>query len=140
LFVISSKCPRRQRDVNFIHRNQKGQQPMQPVIETEPIEETLGDDWIWPLELLDEDDNAIDLTGCGFEGAAIKWSGGSLPLTLENGRLGVNAEAGAVTVTITRADTALVPAGKRSRAVLPIVDSLNQKSTLLIIPVKVIVP
>ncbi len=113
---------------------------MQPVIETEPIEETRGDDWIWPFELLDEDDNAIDLTGCNFEGAAIKWDRGSLPLTIANGRLTVDAVAGAVTIIVARADTAAVPAGKRSRAVLPIIDTLNHKSTLLIIPVKVIAP
>jgi len=113
---------------------------MQPVIETEPIEETRGDDWIWPFAFTDENDVPIDLTGCAFDGAAIKWPGGELPLTLANGRLAVNAAAGAVTVSVARADNAVVPDGQRSRAVLPIVDTLNHKSTLLIIPVRVTAP
>lgn len=113
---------------------------MQPVIETEPIEDTRGDDWIWPFALTDETDTAIDLTGCAFDGAAIKWRGGELPLTIANGRLAVNAAAGTITVTVARADNAVVPDGQRSRAVLPITDTLNRKSTLLIIPVRVIVP
>jgi hypothetical protein len=111
---------------------------MQPVIETEPIEETRGDDWIWPLAFTDENDATVDLTGCAFDGAAIKWRGGELPLTLANGRLAVDAAAGSVTITVARADNAVVPDGQRARAVLPIVDTLNRKSTLLIIPIKVI--
>ena len=113
---------------------------MQPVIEIEPIEETRGDDWIWPFLLTDENDAAIDLNGCAFDGAAIKWRDGELPLTLTNGRLAVDAAAGAITITVARADTVGVPDGQRSRAVLPIVDSLNRKSTLLIIPIRVIAP
>jgi len=113
---------------------------MQPVIETEPIEDTSGDDWIWPFALIDENNAAIDLTGCTFDGAAIKWRGGALPLTTANGRLVVDAAAGRITVNVVRADTGVVPDGQRSRAVLPIVDTLNHKSTLLIIPVRVITP
>jgi hypothetical protein len=113
---------------------------MQPVIETEPIEETRGDDWIWPFALLGEDDAVVDLTGCAFDGAAVKWRGGELPLTLDNGRLTVAASAGLITVSVARADNAVVPDGQRARAVLPIVDTLNRKSTLLIIPVRVIAP
>lgn len=113
---------------------------MQPVIEAEPIEETSGDDWIWPFAFTDETDAAIDLTGCTFDGAAIKWRGGELPLTLANGRLAIEAAAGAVTITVARADTATVPDGQRARAVLPIVDTLNRKSTLLIIPIRVTAP
>lgn len=113
---------------------------MQPVIETEPIEETRGDDWLWPLALLGDDDAPVDLTGCTFDGAAIKWCDGALLLSLANGRLAVDAAAGSVTVTIARADTATVPDGQRARAVLPIIDSLNRKSTLLIIPIRVIAP
>ena len=44
---------------------------MQPVFETEPIREVPGDDWIWPIELLGDDDEPIDLTGCSFDGAAL---------------------------------------------------------------------
>ncbi len=113
---------------------------MQPVIETEPIEDTRGDDWIWPFAFTDENDAVIDLTGCTFDGAAIKWRGGELPLTTANGRLTVDAVAGTITISVARADNAVVPDGQRSRAVLPIVDTLNRKSTLLIIPVRVIAP
>ena len=38
-----------------------GELSMQPVIETEPITETRGDDWIWPLALLGDNDVPIDL-------------------------------------------------------------------------------
>lgn len=113
---------------------------MQPVIETEPIEGTRGDDWVWPFILLGEDDALVDLSGCTFDGAAIKWRDGALPLTTGNGRLSVDAEAGSITVVIARADTSVVPDGQRARAVLPIIDTQNRKSTLLIIPVKVIAP
>jgi len=111
---------------------------MQPVIETEPIIETRGDDWIWPLALIDADDAPVDLTGCTFDGAAIKWREGVLPLEVANGRLIVDAPAGGITVSIARADTAVVPDGQRARCVVPIIDTLNRKSTLLIIPVQVI--
>lgn len=113
---------------------------MQPVIETEPIEETRGDDWIWPLALLGDNDTPIDLTGWAYDGAAIKWRDGALPLTLANGRLAVDAPAGSITVIVARADNLVVPDGQRARAVLPIVDSMNRKSTLLIIPIRVIAP
>lgn len=113
---------------------------MQPVIETEPIEETRGDDWIWPFALLDENDAPIDLAGCAFDGAAIKWRDGALPLTTGNGRLAIDAATGGVTISVARADTAVVPDGQRARAVLPIIDTLNRKSTLLIIPIRVIAP
>ena len=113
---------------------------MQPVIETEPIVETRGDDWIWPLSLLGDGDVPVDLTGCTFDGAAIKWRDGALALTLANGRLAVDAAGGLITITIARSDTGIVPDGQRARAVLPIIDTLNQKSTLLIIPIKVIAP
>lgn len=113
---------------------------MQPVIETEPIEETRGDDWIWPLALLGENDAPIDLTGCSFEGAAIKWREGTLLLTMGNGRLRVDPSLGGVTIIITREDTSSVPDGQRARVVLPITDTLNHKSTLLIIPIRVIAP
>ena len=113
---------------------------MQPVIETEPIEETRGDDWIWPFILLGDNDVPIDLTGCTFDGAAVKWRDGVLPLTLGNGRLAVAALAGSIIVSIARTDNLVVPDGQRARAVLPIVDSINHKSTLLIIPIRVIAP
>ncbi len=113
---------------------------MQPVIETEPIVETRGDDWIWPFVLADANDVPIDLSGCAFDGAAIRWRDGALALTPGNGRLAVNAPAGAITITIARADTLTVPDGRRARAVLPIVDTLDRKSTLLLIPVQVIAP
>ena len=113
---------------------------MQPVIETEPIEETRGDDWIWPLAFTDANDVAVDLSGCSFDGAAIKWRGGELPLTLANGRLAVDASVGGVTISVARDDTTIVPDGQRARVVLPIIDTLNRKSTLLIIPVRVIAP
>lgn len=113
---------------------------MQPTIETEPIIETRGDDWIWPFTLLDGDDAPIDLTGCAFDGAAIKWRDGALALDGASGRLSIDAPAGGITITVARADTAQVPDGQRARCVLPIVDSLNRKSTLLIIPIKVIAP
>jgi hypothetical protein len=113
---------------------------MQPVIETEPIEDTRGDDWIWPFALLGDNDVPVDLTGCAFDGAAVKWRGGELPLTLANGRLGVDAAAGLLTVTVARVDNGVVPDGQRARAVLPVIDTLNRKSTLLIIPIRVIAP
>jgi hypothetical protein len=113
---------------------------MQPDIETEPIVETRGDDWIWPFTFTDDNDNAIDLTGCSFDGAAIEWRGGSLVLDSASGRLSVDATAGSLTITVARADNAAVPDGQRARCVLPIVDTLNQKSTLLIIPIQVIAP
>ncbi|MEI9803801.1 MAG: hypothetical protein WDN48_04150 [Pseudolabrys sp.] len=113
---------------------------MQPVIETEPIEETRNDDWIWPIALLDDNDAPVDLTGCGFDGAAIKWRDGALPLTIGNGRLAVDAAAGSITIAVARADNSIVPDGQRARVVLPIVDTLNRKSTLLIIPLRVIAP
>lgn len=113
---------------------------MQPTIETEPIIETRGDDWIWPLTFADENDAAIDLTGCSFDGAAIKWLGGTLALDTASGRLSIDALAGAVTITIARIDTEAVPDGKRARCVLPIIDTLDHKSTLLIIPIQVIAP
>lgn len=110
---------------------------MQPTIETEPIVDTRGDDWIWPLELLGDDDSAVDLSGCNFDGAAIVWRGGALDLA---GRLAVDAPNGVVTVSVARADTAQVPDGQRARAVIPIVDTLARRSTLLIIPIQVIAP
>lgn len=113
---------------------------MQPVIETEPITETRGDDWIWPLALVGDNDEPVDLTGCAFDGAALKWRDGALDLTMANGRLSVDAASGRVTVTIARADTGLVPDGQRARVVVPIVDTQNRKSTLLIIPILVIAP
>jgi len=113
---------------------------MQPVIETDPIEETSGDDWVWPFQLTDDNDAPIDLTGCAFDGATIKWRGGELPLTVANGRLFVDAAGGSITVTVARADNTVVPDGQRARAVLPIIDALNRKSTLLIIPIRVIAP
>jgi len=113
---------------------------MQPVIETQPIIETRGDDWIWPFTLLDDNDVPIDLTGCTFDGAAIKWRIGSLLLDTASGRLAVDAPAGAITITVARSDTNVVPDGQRARCVLPITDSLDRKSTLLIIPIKVIAP
>lgn len=113
---------------------------MQPVIETEPIVETRGDDWVWPLAFTSDDNAPIDLTGCSFDGAAIKWRGGALPLTTDNGRLAIDAAVGSVTVSVARGDTAVVPDGQRARAVLPIIDTLNRKSTLLIIPIRIIAP
>ena len=113
---------------------------MQPVIETEPIVETRGDDWIWPFSLSDENDVAVDLTGCTFEGAAIAWRDGALPLSTGNGRLSVDAVAGGFTVTVARIDTASVPDGQRARCVLPITDALDRKATLIIIPIRVIAP
>ena len=113
---------------------------MQPVIETEPIIETRGDDWIWPLALTDEDDAAIDLTGYSFDGAAIKWRDGMLAIDAASGRLSVDAAAGSLTITVARGDTAGVPDGQRARCVLPIIDTLDRKSTLLIIPIQVIAP
>jgi hypothetical protein len=113
---------------------------MQPTIETEPIIETRGDDWIWPFTLLDDSETPIDLTGCSFDGAAITWRGGELALDTASGRLAVDAPAGSITVTILRADTTQVPDGQRARCVLPLIDSLDHKSTLLIIPIRVIAP
>ena len=113
---------------------------MQPVIETEPIIETRGDDWIWPLAFTDESDAAIDLSGCSFDGAAIKWRGGMLALDVASGRLSIDAPAGSLTITVARGDTTVVPDGQRARCVLPITDTLSRKSTLLIIPIQVIAP
>lgn len=113
---------------------------MQPVVETEPIVDTRGDDWVWPFTLLDDANAPIDLTGCTFDGAAIKWRDGALALTTANDRLVVDALAGAITIAVARSDTATVPDGQRARAVLPIVDTLNRKSTLVIIPIRVIAP
>lgn len=113
---------------------------MQPTIETEPIIETRGDDWIWPLIFLGDDDTAVDLTGCSFDGAAIQWRGGELPLSVANGRIAVDAPAGSITVTVARGDTAGVPDGQRARLILPILDMLALRSTLLIIPLQVIAP
>lgn len=110
---------------------------MQPILETEPIIETRGDDWIWPLSFTDANDVAIDLSGCAFDGAAIKWRGGVLSLD-SGGRLAVDAAAGRITITVARGDTVSVPDGQRARCVLPITDTLNHKSTLLIIPIQVI--
>jgi len=113
---------------------------MQPVIETEPFVDTRGDDWIWPLQFRDEADTPVDLTGYSFDGATIRWRDGELPLSIANGRIAVDAAAGAVTVTVARVDTTPVPDGQRARAVLPIVDTLGRKSTVLIVPIKVIAP
>ena len=117
---------------------------MQPTIATEPIIETRGDDWTWPLLLLGDDDSAVNsavnLTGCSFDGAVIAWRGGALPLSIANGRIAVDAPMGAVTVSIARADTANVPDGQRARLVLPIVDTLAQRSTLFVVPLQVIAP
>jgi hypothetical protein len=113
---------------------------MQPVLETEPITETRGDDWLWPLALLGDNDVPVDLTGASFEGAALKWRDGALDLTTANGRLAVDAAVGLVTIAVARADTAIVPDGQRARAVVPIVDTQNRKSTLLIVPILVIAP
>ena len=113
---------------------------MQPVIETEPITETRGDDWIWPLALLTDDDAPVDLTGCTFDGAALKWRDGALEVSTANGRLLVDAANGGITVVVARADTAVVPDGQRARVVVPIVDTQNRKSTLLIVPILVIAP
>jgi hypothetical protein len=113
---------------------------MQPVIETEPITETRGDDWIWPIALLGDNDAPVDLTGATFDGAALKWRDGALDLTTANGRLTVDAVNGGLTIDIARAETGLVPDGQRARIVVPIVDTQNRKSTLLIVPILVIAP
>jgi len=113
---------------------------MQPVIETEPITETRGDDWLWPLALLGDGDAPVDLVGCAFDGAALKWRDGALDLSAANGRLIVDAANGGITIVIARADTDVVPDGQRARVVVPIVDAQNRKSTLLIIPILVIAP
>jgi hypothetical protein len=113
---------------------------MQPTIDTEPIIETRGDDWIWPLILLGDDDSAIDLTGCTFDGASLQWRGGELPLSVANGRIAVDAPAGAVTITVARGDAAVVPDGQRARLVLPILDARALRSTLFIVPLQVIAP
>ncbi|MEJ2377827.1 MAG: hypothetical protein P8Y71_21365 [Pseudolabrys sp.] len=113
---------------------------MQPVIETEPIIETRGDDWIWPLSLTDENDAAIDLTGCSFDGGAIKWRDGALAIDTASGRLSVDAAEGSITITVARGDTFVVPDGQRAHCVLPITDTLDRKSTLLIVPIQVIAP
>ena len=64
---------------------------MQPVIETEPITETRGDDWLWPLALLGDDDAPVDLTGATFDGAAAVMEDevehAVRPVALENARL-----------------------------------------------------
>ena len=112
---------------------------MQPAIETEPITETRGDDWVLPLALIGDNDVPVDLTGCTFDGAALSWRGGALPLTTVNGRLILGA-TGELTVTVARADTINVPDGQRARAVIPIIDTLGCRSTLLIIPILVIAP
>jgi len=112
---------------------------MQPVIETEPITETRGDDWVWPLALLGDNDVPIDLAGCAFDGAALTWRGGTLALTVANGRL-IPGGAGVLTVSVARADTFTVPDGQRARAVIPIIDTAGYRSTLLIIPILVIAP
>ena len=113
---------------------------MQPIIETEPITETRGDDWLWPLALIGDDDTPVDLSGSTFEGAALKWRGGALDLTIANERLAVDAANGGLTISIDRADTNTVPDGQRARGVVPIVDTQSRKSTLLIIPILVIAP
>jgi len=113
---------------------------MQPVIETEPITETRGDDWIWPLALLGDDDAPVDLTGVTFDGAALKWRDGALDLTTANGRLTVDAVNGGLTIAIARVETGVVPDGQRVRVIVPIIDTQNRKSTLLIIPILVIAP
>jgi len=113
---------------------------MQPVLESEPITDTRGDDWIWPLALLGDGDAPVDLTGCTFDGAALKWRDGALDLTTANGRLVVDAPNGRITVSLARGDTNSVPDGQRARAVIPIVDTQNRRSTLLIVPILVIAP
>lgn len=113
---------------------------MQPVIETEPIIETRGDDWQRTFRLKGTGGATFDLTGYTVDGVAIKWSGGSLPLTQGNGRLSVNAAAGEIAIDVSRSDNPQVPDGQRSRLVLTLIDTLSRKSTLLIIPIKVIVP
>lgn len=113
---------------------------MQPVIDTTPIIETRSDDWVWPFQFLGSNNAPVDLTGCGFEGAAIRWDHGDIPLSVSNGRLVVDVLTGSVTVKVARADNALVPAGVLSRVALPITDSLGVKSTLVIVPIKVVIP
>ena len=112
---------------------------MQPAIETEPITETRGDDWLWPLALVGDNDVPVDLAGCAFDGAALTWRGGALPLSVANGRL-ILGSVGNLTISVPRADTVNVPDGQRARAVIPIIDTLGCRSTLLIIPILVIAP
>lgn len=113
---------------------------MQSVIQTEPIEEVRGDDWQRIFRLKGASGAPYDLTGCAIDDVAINWSGGTLPLTCANGRLSVNAGAGEVTVKISRDDNPQIPDGERSRLVLTLVDTLGCKSTLMIVPIRVIVP
>src|SRR3569833_2627024 len=107
---------------------------MQPVIETEPITETRGDDWLWPLALLGDNDVPVDLTGCAYDGAALKWRGGAFDLPLANGRLSVDAANGGVTVSCSLSDTSVLPDGQRARVFIPIFDTQSRRSTLLIGP------
>jgi hypothetical protein len=113
---------------------------MQPVIETEPIIETRGDDWQRTFRLKGTGGAAFDLTGYAVDDVAIKWSGGSLPLTQANWRLSVNAAGGEITIDVSRTDNPQVPDGQRSRLVLTLIDTLSRKSTLVIIPIRVIIP
>lgn len=113
---------------------------MQATIATEPIIETRGDDWQRTLRLKGSTGTPVDLTGYAIDDVSIKWSGGALALTQANGRLAVNAAAGEIAIKVARTDNPPVPDGQRARLVLTLVDTLSRKSTLIIIPIRVVVP
>ena len=113
---------------------------MQSVVITEPIEAVRGDDWQRIIRLKQADSTPVDLTGYAFDDIAIRWAGGAMPLTQSNGRLSINAAAGEIAINVMRDDTLPIPDGQRSRLALTLVDTLNCKSTLVIVPIRVIVP
>ena len=85
-----------------------------PLLASSPIEVRHDEDW--SIRFLAGDPvtkAALDLTGYEFE-AAIDYNGGSIALTVGNGRIVVTAASGIVEFKVADADNAAVPSGKRA--------------------------
>jgi hypothetical protein len=113
---------------------------MEPVID-DPLVDTKGDDWLWILTFEEADGQPLSLAGITFEDVMILWNGGGRIDIDEGEYLSVNnSAAGEVRILVPREVTVTVPPKKEPRLVFTIIDAASIKSTLVIIPLEIVVP